>query len=627
MLTYDLNERQGKPLYEYLYGCIKRDILEGKIKPEEKLPSKRSLAKHLNISVITVENAYAQLLLEGYLYSVETKGYFACRLERAKMPVKEPERVEAEEEFEYQFFADFRANRMRRMNFPFSVWSKLMREVLSSQDEALLKTVPYNGVYILRCAIAEYLYEFRRMSVSPDQIIIGAGTEYLYGRLIQLMGTGCIYGVEDPGYKKIPEIYERNGVKWEYLSTDNGEIEMENLKRSGCNMVHVSPAHCFPLGIVMPVKKRQELLQWAKAEKNRYIIEDDYDCEFRYDGKPIPPMQSMDGDGKVIYMNTFSKSLVPSIRISYLVLPKHLMEKYVQSMSFYSCTVPSFEQYTLAKFISEGYFERHINRMKNHYKSQRNRLVEEIKKSPLAQISSIHEENAGTHFLLRIKTAIPDKRILEEVRKRDMDISCLSEYYANPLPDMEHTLVINYAGIHKERIKEAVDRLSAVFTEENQEEKRGKYMDSYRLRKVKMQDAEKLLEWTNEEETRKNSFSKEPVAYENHIKWLEKKLEDTSCFFYILVQGKTDMGTVRVDVDPERKTGIISYNIAKEHRGKGLGKKIIALIEKAAQKEIPVHYLEGSVKPSNKASAKCFLNNGYEQTEKNKEKEVYCKKI
>ncbi|MBR6697963.1 MAG: PLP-dependent aminotransferase family protein [Lachnospiraceae bacterium] len=463
MLTYDLEKRGNIPLYDYLYRCIKDDILAGNIKPFEKLPSKRTLAKHLNISIITVENAYAQLNLEGYIYSLEAKGYYANSLQKTNVSKDELPVVEETQEFEYEFFADFRANRMRRMNFPFSVWSKLMREILSSQDIRLLKTVPFNGVYELRAAIAKYLHDFRGMQVSPNQVIIGAGIEFLYSRIIKLLGTECRFAIENIGYKKIYEIYDNYGAKWESVAMDNSGMSLKELKDSKANVIHISPAHHFPTGMVMPVKRRQELLSWANEADNRYIIEDDYDSEFRYLGKPIPTMYSMDNSGRVIYMNTFSKSLIPSLRISYMVLPNDILDTYEKTVSFYSCTVSSFEQYTLAKFISEGYFERHINRMKNHYKNQRDLLLNAIKNSRLSNIAEVYEENAGTHFLLKVNTRLTDAQIIEKAKKEDIDISCLSEYCIRNSKNVEGTLVVNYAGVHKERIEEAIKRLERIF--------------------------------------------------------------------------------------------------------------------------------------------------------------------
>jgi GntR family transcriptional regulator/MocR family aminotransferase len=455
MLTYNMDNRQELPLYDYLYRCIKNDILSGRISVGEKLPSKRSLAKHLNISVITVENAYAQLLLEGYITSCEKKGYFVndtgC-VPQASCLI----RPKAEEEFEYAYFADLKSNRIRRNRFPFSTWAKLLRDTLSERPEQLLKTVPYNGVYELRLALAEFLHEFRGMQVLPSQIVICSGTDSMYGRLFCLLDDAT-WAVENIGSQKITGLYDMYHAKWKSVPRDEYGVDMNSLYESGCNVVHVSPAQHFPIGTVMPVKRRTELLEWADR-KGYYIIEDDYDSEFWYQGKPAPTLYSLDGNGRVIYFNTFSKTLIPSLRISYMVLPYELAQRYEEGLSFYSGTVPSMEQYALARFISEGYFERHINHMRNYFKSQRGSLFEAVKESPLGGISHIYENSSGTYFLLELDTKLADKELVTRIREKDINVACTSEYMAQPHGDT-HTLVINYCGVYAERIKETIQRI------------------------------------------------------------------------------------------------------------------------------------------------------------------------
>ncbi len=455
MLTYNMDNRQELPLYDYLYRCIKNDILSGRIGVGEKLPSKRSLAKHLNISVITVENAYAQLLLEGYITSCEKKGYFVndtgCAPQASCLI-----RPKAEEEFEYAYFADLKSNRIRRNRFPFSTWAKLLRDTLSERPEQLLKTVPYNGVYELRLALAEFLHEFRGMQVLPSQIVICSGTDSMYGRLFCLLDDAT-WAVENIGSQKITGLYDMYHAKWKSVPRDEYGVDMNSLHESGCNVVHVSPAQHFPIGTVMPVKRRTELLEWADR-KGYYIIEDDYDSEFWYQGKPAPTLYSLDGNGRVIYFNTFSKTLIPSLRISYMVLPYELAQRYEEGLSFYSGTVPSMEQYALARFISEGYFERHINHMRNYFKSQRGSLFEAVKESPLGGISHIYENSSGTYFLLELDTKLADKELVTRIREKDINVACTSEYMAQPHGDT-HTLVINYCGVYAERIKETIQRI------------------------------------------------------------------------------------------------------------------------------------------------------------------------
>lgn len=463
MLTYDLSQRGNIPLYDYLYQCIREDIINGKLQPGERLPSKRTLAQHLNVGTITVANAYAQLVTEGYLSSKEKKGYFV--LDIGNYQTRKANVEALTEPVEKEFYADFKANRISLQNFPLATWNKLMRETLSIHNEALLKTVPYNGVYELRKAIADYLAANRAMNVQPSQIIIGAGTEYLYGRLMQTFGRACTFAIEDPGYKKFAAISASFGNPWKYIPIDESGLMIDKLEESDADVVHLSPANHFPTGIVMPISRRLELFNWVNRTSKRYIIEDDYDSEFRYNGRFIPPLFAQDTQNKVIYMNTFSKSLVPSLRISYMILPPKLLERYESTMSFYSCTVSSFEQYTLARFISEGYLERHVNRMRNYYKEQRSLILKAIKNSCLGKNAVITERNAGTHFLLTVKTSLSEKEIRQRAKAANMNISMLSDYRYEYRAADEHTLVINYAGIPQDKLGEIIHCLAGIFPE------------------------------------------------------------------------------------------------------------------------------------------------------------------
>lgn len=473
MLTYNLNERGETPLYDYLYQCIRGDILGGLLQPGEKLPSKRVMARHLNVGLITVANAYAQLATEGYIKAIEKKGYFVedvTHYVRPRTPVKKAETPEKAavplEPAEKEFFADFRANRISLQNFPAGVWSRLVRESLLLQTESLYKTVPFNGLYELRAAIASYLYANRGMTVEPGQIIIGAGTEYLYSRLLQLFGRERAFAIEDPGYKKFAVIANTFGNPWKYVPIDENGLLVDKLEESGAQIVHLSPANHFPTGIVMPITRRAELFEWANRKPGRYIIEDDYDSEFRYTGKFILPLYAEDTQHKVIYMNTFSKSLVPSLRISYMVLPGPLMKRYEKDQSFYSCTVSGFEQHTLATFIARGYFERHVNRMKKYYKEQRAAILQAIRSSSLGRISCITERKAGTHFLLSVRTRLTEKEIRQAAAGENLSLAFYSDYSYHPVrAGMDPTLVVNYAGIPREKLEQVVERLAKVFPE------------------------------------------------------------------------------------------------------------------------------------------------------------------
>ena len=459
MLTYDLDRRGTIPRYDYLCRCIRDDILCGRLTAGSRLPSRRSLAEHLKVSAVTVESAYAQLAAEGYIVSREKSGYFVSQLEPALRPPSPPPiRTDAPPPGQ-PWMMDLRGGGGSTELFPFSVWAKLMRQVLSQRGPDLLRPVPHSGVPELREAIAGTLYRLRGLSVSPEQIVVGAGTEYLYSVLIQLLGRQWGYAVEDPGYLRLSKIYEKNDVATYHIPMDEHGIIPEKLEESGAEILHITPSHHFPTGIVMPVSRRYEFLSWASKGENRYIIEDDYDCEFRLAGRPIPTLQSIDVMEKVIYINTFSKSLAPAFRISYLVLPKHLVTRFYDTLGFYSGTVSCLEQMTLARFLSEGYFEKHINRMRNHYRALRDKLLAELRQSPLAGKVRISEENAGLHFLLELDTQRSDEEIRAAAEREDLRLSFVSQYYVSDQNRRPHVLVMNYSGLEERQIPEAVARL------------------------------------------------------------------------------------------------------------------------------------------------------------------------
>jgi len=333
--------------------------------------------------------------------------------------------------------------------FPFSTWSRLQRAVMLDYGEKLLLPLPNRGVPELRQAIADHLAGFRGMRVDPENILIGAGTDFLYNILVQLLGRDKTYALEEPGYDKTRKIYTAGGAKCVSAGMDGLGILPQTL--ADAQVLHISPSHHFPTGIVTPVSRRLELLRWADEGQDRWIVEDDYDSEFRFHAHPMPAMQSLDRQGRVIYLNTFSKSLAPSIRISYMVLPEKLMQSFRQRLGFYSCTVPSFEQYTLARFISEGYFEKHINRMRKYYKTSRNRLLERLEKWEHASKLTILEKDAGLHFLLKVDTALTDEELTAWCARRGVKVRCLSYYYHGQIPPQDRKcLVINYSGLNEQ---------------------------------------------------------------------------------------------------------------------------------------------------------------------------------
>lgn len=494
MRAYDFSKRGKISLYEYLYECLKKDILEGRIAAGEKLPSKREMALLHDISVKTVENAYGQLIAEGYLEAMEKRGYFAAKVSHENYHIhrgekerneksacrsetqaekncglesrgRESRKQEAGEGSSAPLpcFADFTSsNTTTCAKFPLSRWNRVMRETLSSQDVLLLQTAPFQGVEKLRREIAAYLSRNRGMEVDPECILVGAGTEYLYGRLLRLLQKDR-YAVEDPGYRKIARIYRDSGAECCYIPVDESGICTEKLRESGAEVVHVSPGYHFPLGTVMPIARRQELLAWASEASGRYIVEDDYDCEFRYSGRPIPSIQSMDRQQRVIYLNTFNKTLSPALRVGYMVLPEPLMACYEQSMNYYSNTVSSFEQFALAEFMEKGYFERHISRMRKYYREYRERIRLILKESVLP-ISKTGGDEAGTRILVELVTTLSDAQIKQEAAKVGIKLECLSEFCQERKELFAHTLILNYADMDEAVLKEAIGRLAHIFS-------------------------------------------------------------------------------------------------------------------------------------------------------------------
>ena len=455
MLTYELKKSPGVPLYEALYRCIRGDILSGKLVAGEKLPSKRALAQNLEVSKITVEGAYNQLLAEGYIRSEEKVGYFVEALPGIRPAAHSAPVIPAEPEASVDLTGSYPEK------FPFSVWSRLQREVMLDYGEKLLLPLPNQGTAALRTAIAAHLADFRGMQVDPGNILIGAGTDFLYNLLIQLLGRDKTYAVEDPGYGKIRQIYAAGGVECIAVPLDDSGVRTDRLGEA--RVLHISPSHHFPTGRVTPVARRQELLRWA-LEQDGYIIEDDYDSEFRFDAHPMPAMYSMDRGGRVIYMNTFSKTLAPSIRISYMILPPELMDQFRRELSFYSCTVSSFEQYTLARFLERGQFEKHINRMRKFYRQRRNRVVAALQSCALAPKLTIREEDAGLHFLLKVDTALSDEELTAYCARAGIRIRTLSSYYQGSVPaDDRRCLVVNYAALREEDLERSLQELPLPF--------------------------------------------------------------------------------------------------------------------------------------------------------------------
>ena len=462
MLTYSMEDRGGLPLYEYLYQRIRADILEGALATGERLPSKRALAEHLRVSVITVENAYQQLEAEGYVHTLPKRGFFVSPVDR--VPAAAVPAAIAPEPAAPVWRLDLSRNQADTSRFPVATWARLTRQVLS--EGVFLAPVPHQGLLALRQAIADDLRDFKGMAVLPEQIVIGAGAEYLYLLLAQLLAPdgNAVFAVEDPGYPKIRQVYGKCGVRCRPVPLDRKGMDLEALTASGAAVAHISPAHHYPTGIITTIGRRQALLRWAE-EQGAIIIEDDYDSEFRFAGRPIPALQSIDTGGRVIYMNTFSQTISPSMRIGFMVLPPRLLEVYRRELGFYACTVPVLDQHVLARFLSGGYYEQHLSRMRKEYRARRDAVLAAFQASPFADRVKFSEQGAGLHFLLRLDTSLDDEALRRKAEGLGVRLAFLSEYAAVPQENYGHTLVVNYGGLEPEQLEATTALLAEIFSE------------------------------------------------------------------------------------------------------------------------------------------------------------------
>ncbi len=352
-------EKEERPIYLQLYKQLRNDLVSGNYPPGTKLPSKRSLAEEAGVSTVTVEHAYALLCEEGYVEARERSGFVAI--------FRKSDGFAAPSEHRHVH----RAHRTEqdRPEFPLSVLSKTMRKILSEQGELLLEKSPGNGCIELREAICRYLARNRGIRVLPEQIVIGAGSEYLYSLLAELLGRRRTYAIESPSYQKIEEVYRAAEIAYDTLPLTASGIDSRALSETRASVLHTTPYRSYPSGVTATASKRHEYIRWAQ-NGDRYIIEDDFESEFSVFVKPAETLFSLSRDERVIYLNTFSRTISPSLRTGYMVLPQHLVKEFEKKLGFYSCTVPTFLQYVLAELINNGDFERHINRVRRNKRKE-----------------------------------------------------------------------------------------------------------------------------------------------------------------------------------------------------------------------------------------------------------------
>lgn len=449
-LTVCLNAGAGAPLYQQLYESLAEQVRAGTLKTGDRLPGKRSLASQLAVAVNTVDAAYQMLVAEGYLEARPRSGFFV--LEHPGPLAPPPRRAEEEDREVAAPQApaarfDLSTGSVDTGLFPFRTWGRIQRELLYNGGE-LLRHGHRQGDVELRRELAAYLRAYRGVVCSPDQIVVGAGVEYLLGLLAQLL-RGSAAAVENPGYDRPRTILENNAVPCRCVDIDGEGLDPAGLEESGASLCYVTPSHHFPTGAAMRLGRRARLLRWAAEREGRYILEDDYDAEFRFDMRPLPSLQGMAGpDGRVVYLCTFSKSLAPSIRIACMVLPRGLLGAYRAAFGSYSNTVSRFEQQTLRLFLEGGYFTRHLARMRGAYKARMEKLAAALEGTFGKEGVRLTGRHTGLHLLLELPGGPGEREMTAAALREGVQVKGLSEYYMEQRERCpENRVILGYASL------------------------------------------------------------------------------------------------------------------------------------------------------------------------------------
>lgn len=441
------------PLYEQIYRFVTEEIRAGRLGEGDKLPSKRTLCAHLGISQSTVEGAYGLLAAEGYIRAIPRSGYRVCAVTLPERPTPVPAPALPSEPPAPALDDCFSTAAVDTSVFPYATWARLMRQAV--QEPELLQRGHPQGDLPLREALCAFLHQYRGVSCRPEQVVVGAGMEYLLDVLLQLLPDGAPVALEDPGYRATYRSMENLRRPFLPIPVDGQGLRADLLEGSGAGTVYVTPSHQFPLGVTMPAPRRAELLRWAYGGEERYIVEDDYDSEFRYTSRPIPAMQGQDAGGRVVYTGTFSRSIAPSIRAAYLILPEGLLGTYGEKLAHGASTVSRFEQWVLARFLSSGQYARHLRRVDSLYRARCAALTTALKGAfPKGRVSG---NDGGLHLLL----TLPGREDADLVRNAVVAgyrVHALSEYCHGPSP-MPGTLVLGFAGLDVERAEQAVEAL------------------------------------------------------------------------------------------------------------------------------------------------------------------------
>ena len=447
-LPFTLDSTRPAPLYQQLYEALLTQIRSGALPAGTRLPGKRTLAGQLAVGVNTVDTAYQMLAAEGYLESRARSGFFVQEVTRplaapapAAPPAPEAEPAERAPRF------DLSTGSVDTALFPFRTWGRIQRELLYGAPELLLHG-HRQGDRELREAVREYLATYRGVVCDSAQMVVGAGVEYLLGLAAHLL-KGGVAAIENPGYQRVRTILRNSDLTCRCVSIDQGGLSVSALEGSGANLCCVTPSHHFPTGVTMPAGRRGQLLRWATAKPGRYIIEDDYDAEFRFDTRPLPSLQGLGGQsGPVIYLSTFSKSLAPSIRIACMVLPPDLLERYRATYGAYANTVSRFEQQTLCRFLRDGHFTRHLSRMRNAYKSRMESLCDALEGVFGRERLTIAGRHNGLHLVVTLRGGPGEDGMVRAARRAGVKLTGLSTYYMEGAENAPaNTVILGYAGL------------------------------------------------------------------------------------------------------------------------------------------------------------------------------------
>lgn len=459
MIIFNLNNNSKIPLYIQMYREIKKLIQNEVLKANEKLPSKKKFMEYYKISQNTIQNALYLLLEEGYIFSKERQGYFVSDIENLiKNEVKEKIKIEKQEMKKIKY--NFSYSGVDKESFPSIILKKLTKEVYKKDEDDLLFQGDIQGYLPLRRVISEYLLQARGFKIDAEQIIINSGTEYLFYIIFKLFNKEKIYGVENPGYEMLNKLFSSNEIIFKAINLDENGIVIDELEKNEVSITCVTPSHQFPTGIIMPIKRRSELLNWANEKEERYIVEDDYDSEFKYNGRPIPALKAIDINDKVIYIGSFSRAISPSIRVSYMVLPRKLLSIYREKLPYFICPVSTSIQKILYRFLYDGYFEKHINKMRTIYKQKRELLVHFLKKFSkeiLGEEIKIQGSDAGLHLIIHLPRKINEKNFLIACQQKEILIYEFQNYYLElPYNEENSSYLLGYANLKKDEIENAI---------------------------------------------------------------------------------------------------------------------------------------------------------------------------